>query len=1724
MNMKLKHDSIRSVNVIGLACAMVVFLMAAGANAVDILTDAHGNWTNATIWVGDVQPGIDDYADLRHDVTITSNVGEVDRLQGTSAGTLTMNGGALYVDNGDWLAIETVALNNGSSLEFENFVRIRGTWTVDASTLKHGTGGGTWDVVNFRGNDVDMTNRNGASFWTPEIKFFDVRNHAITVDGSGNGVTNGFNSTDGDAGTMTYTFVMDDTDAAISTFNHTTLNLDLDSYTWNLEVDATAWNGNTTTFTLFDATTLLGAFDSTNIVNATGSVSNDYVNNRVVLTLVPVPSSDAYWDNNGATTGFGSAGGTWADPTANQWNTDDTGTGAPETSYSSTTNGAVHFGTDTGALSTGTISVSGTVDANSLNFGSASGAITLSGGTIAMGGSLPDIVVNNASNTISSAVSNTVGIIKKGTGGLTLSGDSTDYTGDTTINAGTLLVGGAGRLESGSYDGAIAIGSGATFDYSSSADQILGGAITGEGVLTKGSSGALTLSGANTYAGDTTISAGSLRLSGGSAVPDGAGKGDVTVDGTLDLNGSSETINGLTGSGTVDNTAAGAAALAVGGGNDTTTFSGAITASVGDLTFNKLGTGMLTLSGTGNSLTALNAARGELKLSGSSTTTVSGNMTVANSGITGGDNGTLIVTNNASLTVNGDFAMGNRQNKIGTVNQHGGTVNLNTAGNIRLGVWDNAQGNYTLSGGTLNALNIRVAIGHDGYGTLGINGGTANVKGVLVDGRGNDADEIDILNLAGGTLKVGSGGIDKGGASGTNNYYEVNLNSGTLGALTAWSSDADMTLGGAVDIDTTGGNIGFSGLLSGVGGFTKVGLGTLTLSNTNSATGGTTVDAGTLQLSHSEAGGDATLTVNGGTLNINVADVDMTDNSVVLTGGSISGNTLTANASGAFNVQAGSVDGVLAGGAALTKTTAGTVVLNADNLYSGATTISGGTLLVNGTLSADSSVSVGNGGTLGGTGTVNGAVSVASGGSVAPGESTGVFNASNVMFLSGSTLAIEVDDGATPTCDTLAASGSLNVSGATLNVSASGSPSSTYVIATYPAGQLTGTFAGTSGLPAGYSVIYDHNGGTAIAVVALGASAGIWDGDSDGNWSEAANWQGNVAPSAGAALTFSAGSNRTTTNDFAAGTAFSLQFDDTGFDLTGAAIDLTDNGSGEITTTGSGANTIRLDMELTSDSDVSVAGGLLAVDGEISGAFGLTKDGAGTLTLGSTNTYGGNTTINAGGGTLQVDGGGKLGSGNYDGAIAIGSGATFDYSSSADQILGGAITGDGVLTKGSSGALTISGVNTYAGNTTISAGSLKLSGGSAIPDGAGKGDVTVDGTLDLNGSSEAINGLTGAGTVDNTHADAATLAVGGDNDTTSFSGSITGSVGDLTFNKLGTGTLTLTGSGNSVTALNAARGELKLSSSSTTAVSGNMTVANSGITGGDNGTLTVANSASLTVDGSFLMGNKHNKVGAVNQSGGTVNLNGSELKFGVWNGAHGNYTLSGGTLNVPNATVVLGWDGYGTLSVNGGTANVKGISVDGRGSDAAEIDTLNLGGGTLNVGLGGIDKGGASGANNYYAVNLNSGTLAALAAWSSDADMTLGGSVNIDTTGGDIGFSGVLTGGGGFTKVGSGTLTLSGVNTYAGGTTVTNGVLALAAGAELNTATIVRISGAGKMNLDGSIDQTVEELWVAGVQKYRSTWGSTSSGAMFKNDTYFAGSGIITVTSGPAPPTLFKFR
>jgi len=514
-------------------------------------------------------------------------------------------------------------------------------------------------------------------------------------------------------------------------------------------------------------------------------------------------------------------------------------------------------------------------------------------------------------------------------------------------------------------------------------------------------------------------------------------------------------------------------------------------------------------------------------------------------------------------------------------------------------------------------------------------------------------------------------------------------------------------------------------------------------------------------------------------------------------------------------------------------------------------------------------------------------------------------------------------------------------------------------------------------------------------------------------------------------------------------------------------------------------------VDVGTDDTLTMSGKFYRTAG---GGAGITKVGAGTLALtgDSANPPGGDNLvghIKVNAGTVQLGDGGSAGTTASARQIQVSAGATFAVNQS-DTVTQGtdfsssAISGDGGFTQAGSGKTVLNVANTYAGDTTISAGTLALSGSGTLGSGSYAGDISNSGTFKYNSSAdqELSGTISGSGTVNMVH---------------------------------DTSTLTLSGVGNTMTDLNAAGGTLVLAESSTTTVSGNMRVANSSVTDGGSGALTLQDNAVLTVAGSFGVGQENSKNGTVNQSGGTANLNGGSVLIGFWSNLSGTYTMTDGTLNVTNTDLTLGWDGQGYLNVNGGTANLQGIRY-GYGNNGARAGTLTLGGGTLNIGSGGMYQ------EINGSINLNSGTLGSSAGWSSGMDMTLGGSVDIDTTGGDIALSGALTGGGTFAKVGTGTLTLSGANTYDGDTTISGGVLKLATGGSLNTATIVRINGSGKMELD--VNQTVAALWIDGVQQYRTTWGSTSSSALQKNDTYFAGTGILTVTSGVAPPTLFRFR
>lgn len=278
----------------------------------------------------------------------------------------------------------------------------------------------------------------------------------------------------------------------------------------------------------------------------------------------------------------------------------------------------------------------------------------------------------------------------------------------------------------------------------------------------------------------------------------GAGSGTVTLTGTIAPN------NVLVAS------------------SDDYTFAGSGLANVGQL--DKTGSGTLELTGTGNTATTINAAGGNLVLSGNSSTTAN-DVNVANSGIANGWSGTLTVQDSASLSVDGNFLVGNKNLRNGTVNQTGGTVDLTSeeSNAIRIGHWSTLTGTYSISGGSLNALNTNFLLGWDGAGVLNVSGGTANLKGIGM-GVANNNNRSGTVNLSGGTLNVGAGGIYNNQSSAT-----INLNGGTFGALADWSSALDMNLNGEVRVNTGGGNITLNGSLNGDGTLNKTNAGILKL-------------------------------------------------------------------------------------------------------------------------------------------------------------------------------------------------------------------------------------------------------------------------------------------------------------------------------------------------------------------------------------------------------------------------------------------------------------------------------------------------------------------------------------------------------------------------------------------------------------------------------------------------------------------------------------------------------------------------------------------------------------------------------------------------------------------------------------------------------------------------------------------------------------------------------
>ncbi len=278
-----------------------------------------------------------------------------------------------------------------------------------------------------------------------------------------------------------------------------------------------------------------------------------------------------------------------------------------------------------------------------------------------------------------------------------------------------------------------------------------------------------------------------------------------------------------------------------------------------------------------------------------------------------------------------------------------------------------------------------------------------------------------------------------------------------------------------------------------------------------------------------------------------------------------------------------------------------------------------------------------------------------------------------------------------------------------------------------------------------------------------------WDGGgSDNNWTTAANWNGDIAPSSGDDLVFDGTVRTSPVNDFPANTSFnSITFNLNcgAFSITGNSIYLTGGASAittnhttlsvsiannivfttsnpSITTTAGG--TFNLSGTLSHDglTLTFVGNGSSTISQIISGTGALTKTGNGSLILSANNTYTGVTTISAG--TLQI--GNSSTSGSIASTSIVNNGILI-YDRSDAFTVSTPISGSGSVKKSGTGTLTITNENTYTGGFSISGGTISASAENnfGVPSGVKLIDFIGNGTLIVTASFSTSKELTSVG-------------------------------------------------------------------------------------------------------------------------------------------------------------------------------------------------------------------------------------------------------------------------------------------------------------------------------------------------------------------------------------------
>ncbi|KAB2721109.1 autotransporter outer membrane beta-barrel domain-containing protein [Brucella intermedia] len=1365
------------------------------------------------------------------------------------------------------------------------------------------------------------------------------------------------------------------------------------------------------------------------------------------LAAGPAMAGDLYWDADNSGNNLGGTG-TW-NTSQPLWNTTGNPVAGPWTTWNNANlDNAIFSGT------AGTVTLGVPITAHNLSF-LVGGGYTITGGTLTLAGASPTVnVISGAGVTINSVIAGSAGLTKEGGGLLSLGGANT-FSGDINVNTGTLTVGSAGAL--GNLGNVVKLAEGVRLNSEFSlggrtinltgTQSVVAGAGVGSALFT-GTGGIGVLAGvtmandASDFTGQTT-----LIVNGNASFTSVRNAGQASslgAGGTIIFNASQSFADSISYMGAGDTSDRDWQINVSGGstggyirnrGSGTLTLSGDIAANggigfiadSGDLDLQGAISGPMAVSFTGGtgrtiSVGGANTYTGATIIGNGGTiagVAIGGGLTVRassladtglNSSFGTGTGGGITIVRGATLSYTGGGASSNRDWTIGTsgqgpggIIQNDGTGALSLSGGVSF--WPLANNSLTLGGsytGAANTISGVISGAGDlisnGPATWALSGANTRTGAVIVNGGTLRADSATAFGTITG-VSVNGGTLDLNGFDLT-----IPTLNGTGGTLALGS--ADLT----VDV-ATGVSNSYAGSITGIGGLTKRGAGTLTLSGANGYTGATTVNGGALALNFAGASAPAndiinsasTLVMNGGTLAVTGAvgatnsqtfdglDILAGNNTISATSGA--GGSLTLNLGGitrtnglanfvqptSGNIRTTNADGALGGWATVNgtdyaKVLSGGIIAftaadyvnkddastwldgeilsdaggTANSAYFGAVS---GSKRIGGlqyTAAANSVVTVGSGNTLGVDGTIIVAPSVG-------GANQTITGGSMTGTLGGGVLGVQQNGGGTFTIDSAIVDNT-----GTIGFTKAGT------------GRLALTGANT------------YTGATTIAQGTLAINSIGQSGQASSLGASSADASNLVIQ--GSTLQYTGASGST----------------DRGFTLAR---------SGAIT-----AGTISVALSTT---NLTFSGEVLSPD-----AAGLTKTGLGTLTLSNANnSYNGVTTVT--GGTLAVStlangsANSSIGNSTNDAAnLVLQTGGTLNYlggTTSTDRgftlasgtggigvdnagttlTVSGTATGAGSLNKTGAGILILSGANNHTGGTTVSAGTLQA--GSASAFGTGPMSVATDATLNLAGYSNTVGGFSGSG---NVNLGTARLTINGNGST--FTGKI-GGAGGVT---LASGSEAFTGCGNDYT------GSTMLQGGSTLTVG---CLAN----GGQSSDIGSSSNASTN-----LVFNQ----GALNYTGGTTTTDrGFQLLANT------------GAIGVANAATTLTFtgqvigggllrkDGPGTLVLSGNNTYTASTVVNVGTLRAGSTSAFGTSGVTVNPGAT-LDL------NNF------SNTVAAL---NGAGNVTLG-SATLTTSGGNFTFSGGISGTGSLVKIGGSPQGLSGCNnSYTGGTTINGGILSV---------------------------------------------------------------------------------